>query len=451
MRKCAALFGFVVTPMMFARIFTQFYPIAADFGFRFAFDTAAAVTWAILLFLGSEGKYKKQIYFCLSSVLLITGSFAQLIAITLADGSSGIIILASCCFGIGYAIYCCLWISIYESLEPTRSLVYIAGSFAVGAMVSNLPMLLVPDTLAYAIICMLIHAAVMLFSLMLLYRLIHNLATSHISPQRSAVYPMQGLSKLPYYCVLFVTSFVSSFIIGLLVVNAFDYENHGGLIIVIALVSFAFVTAALSRYLRKSLIYLFAYYMSSLMVAAILLLVSVSVSGGMNGFLWMLSFAVAPLFDIVLFAMLAASRFNLGVSSWRLICAVYCLNEIGYLVGSALEGIVTVNIGSLICMSTLVVYIVYLIVITISNMVRIIALERGMTGNPSFQAFTEHHKITQREREVLVYLLQGRSYESIAHKLCIAPSTVKTHVSHIYAKLDVSTRDELLDLANIQE
>ena len=48
--------------------------------------------------------------------------------------------------------------------------------------------------------------------------------------------------------------------------------------------------------------------------------------------------------------------------------------------------------------------------------------------------------LTGREREVLKLLVKGLSYPDIAEHLVISPGTVKTHVSHIYAKLGVEGR-----------
>jgi DNA-binding CsgD family transcriptional regulator len=48
--------------------------------------------------------------------------------------------------------------------------------------------------------------------------------------------------------------------------------------------------------------------------------------------------------------------------------------------------------------------------------------------------------LTLRELEVLTSLAQGLSNEEIARKLWIAHRTARTHVEHIFAKLDVSTR-----------
>ncbi len=51
-------------------------------------------------------------------------------------------------------------------------------------------------------------------------------------------------------------------------------------------------------------------------------------------------------------------------------------------------------------------------------------------------------ELTEREMEVLLALAQGRSNQEIARALHIAEQTVKTHVSHILAKLGVPSRTQ---------
>ena len=51
-------------------------------------------------------------------------------------------------------------------------------------------------------------------------------------------------------------------------------------------------------------------------------------------------------------------------------------------------------------------------------------------------------QLTQREREVLSYLSRGQSNKAIARVLNISHDTVKLHVRHILAKLNLSSRVE---------
>lgn len=62
----------------------------------------------------------------------------------------------------------------------------------------------------------------------------------------------------------------------------------------------------------------------------------------------------------------------------------------------------------------------------------------------SFQQ-KRHNDLTQRENEVLNLLSQGKSYASIADVLCLSVNTIKTHVKNIYEKLQVSSKEELIN------
>ena len=51
--------------------------------------------------------------------------------------------------------------------------------------------------------------------------------------------------------------------------------------------------------------------------------------------------------------------------------------------------------------------------------------------------------LTPAEREVVRLVRQGLRNDAIARRLFIAPGTVKVHLSHIFAKLGITTRTEL--------
>jgi DNA-binding CsgD family transcriptional regulator len=68
---------------------------------------------------------------------------------------------------------------------------------------------------------------------------------------------------------------------------------------------------------------------------------------------------------------------------------------------------------------------------------------RGERKRPS----TGWAGLTPTEREVVRLLAQGLRNAEIAERLFVAPSTVKTHLGHVFAKLGVATRAELVALA----
>jgi RNA polymerase sigma factor (sigma-70 family) len=55
--------------------------------------------------------------------------------------------------------------------------------------------------------------------------------------------------------------------------------------------------------------------------------------------------------------------------------------------------------------------------------------------------------ITERERQVLQSLADGRSNKEIAAQLGVSPNTVKTHVARLFEKLQVGRRTEAIQLA----
>ncbi len=60
---------------------------------------------------------------------------------------------------------------------------------------------------------------------------------------------------------------------------------------------------------------------------------------------------------------------------------------------------------------------------------------------------TEAGHLTRREHEVLELIVAGRSNKRIAAELGISEKTVKTHVGHLLAKLDVADRTQAALLA----
>lgn len=57
-------------------------------------------------------------------------------------------------------------------------------------------------------------------------------------------------------------------------------------------------------------------------------------------------------------------------------------------------------------------------------------------------------QLTERENEIVVLLLKGRTYKMIADEIYLSENTIKTHIKNIYSKLNVNSKTELIKLIN---
>lgn len=66
------------------------------------------------------------------------------------------------------------------------------------------------------------------------------------------------------------------------------------------------------------------------------------------------------------------------------------------------------------------------------------------------EAISAKYGLTAREEEVLGQLLHGKSASAVAADLFLSKNTVRSHIAHLYQKMDVHTRDELIELIDAQ-
>ena len=61
----------------------------------------------------------------------------------------------------------------------------------------------------------------------------------------------------------------------------------------------------------------------------------------------------------------------------------------------------------------------------------------------------DYLRITEREYEVLELLARGQTNQEIGESLYVSPNTVKTHLTHLYEKLEVSRRTQAIQKARV--
>jgi DNA-binding NarL/FixJ family response regulator len=73
-----------------------------------------------------------------------------------------------------------------------------------------------------------------------------------------------------------------------------------------------------------------------------------------------------------------------------------------------------------------------------------------MFRSQSAKRTNEFIDLSEREKEVLGWLVKGKSYQAIAETCFVSIDTVKTHVRHIYEKLHVHSKSEAVAKAIYQ-
>lgn len=77
---------------------------------------------------------------------------------------------------------------------------------------------------------------------------------------------------------------------------------------------------------------------------------------------------------------------------------------------------------------------------------------KSNSGGGTFKQRCQHtadfYLLSQRESQILFLLAKGRNAMYIQEALSIAEGTVRTHMRNIYAKLNVHTQQELMDVVD---
>lgn len=84
--------------------------------------------------------------------------------------------------------------------------------------------------------------------------------------------------------------------------------------------------------------------------------------------------------------------------------------------------------------------------IVIAGVVCLPRLNREQLKNTSDRKLHIPINLTVREREILSLLCQNYSNQEIANSMCLAESTIKTHLHNIFRKMGVTKRSEAIDI-----
>ena len=95
-------------------------------------------------------------------------------------------------------------------------------------------------------------------------------------------------------------------------------------------------------------------------------------------------------------------------------------------------------------------FLAYLFLFTDGSMTSLLGMRPGGDGRRPFRERCERvaadYDLTPREQEIMALVAKGRSTPRIQDALGLTAGTVNTHLAHLYRKLDVHDKQELIDL-----
>ena len=174
-----------------------------------------------------------------------------------------------------------------------------------------------------------------------------------------------------------------------------------------------------------------------------------------------LVYSAQQLLTILLYSEFAKIAHNGRTSPAKIFALGVCLTDGGFILGMLVGEISITFLGSFYLELTLgVVYIVALAGFLLLSRFpsESISNEDDTSGRANAKAPSSlstamqskidravaEYSLTVRETEMLSYILRGKSVPAIASETYLSRNTVKTHIVHIYQKINVHSRDELI-------
>ena len=371
-----------------------------------------------------------------SAVLLQIASIAVLCVAYLrpATWPIGLMLATSLIRACGVVFFSALWVDLYATLNPVR----VAFLNAVSILLAEMLIYLVEMNPLNRIF-------VVAFALPLAtgisYHLAANDSKNGIEEERPRAFPASAVFPFPIKVMAFIGA--CSFAYGVVSISTNAVlARHAA--VIPALVVLVFVIINTKRF-SISLLYRLAF---PLMVCGFLLIALVP--GAAQPLPSTMLYAGFASVEMLLLLMVCAISYSTEASALWLFGLLTAVQFFSRQAGDWLERAVGGGIV-LVVIAVALVIITSLPIMTEKSLFTIWRAHASNDGDEDFikvrlSSLASACALTDREVEVLYLLVQGRTNDDIAQNMFISTGTVKTHVYHIYQKLGVHTRKELMAL-----
>ena len=427
----------------------SFVPFPADFGKRSLFDLACLLTLlACVAASRSLSPVLDRRWVRRASVCGMTLASAMAFATLWLPDVAGLLSLpASVLGGVGVGFIILLWSELYGCLNPIRIALYYALSQLVGAaIIWTFKGFAYPWLAVYTCLLPIVSLGMLLAGLRTL------------PPERR---PRQVLARFsfPWKPAAFVS--VYAFAFGLQEASTYSVTGpHSGPGMIVAALVVAVGILMLSRWVDFGTIY--AVWIPVMMMAGLLLSLVAPFGNVARSFFISLSYGAAEVFMMTMIGSIAYRYGANAVWLFGIERAVRLLSvEAGLFAHGQMASRFSDTVGSIIFSAVVAVMVAVATVLFLSEK-RLntpwgsVLKEAGKEDDPlarlglKVSEVTASYGLTGRESEILFLLAQGKKPAQIENQLYVASSTVKTHVKHIYQKLGIHSRDEMLELLGME-
>lgn len=409
-------------------------------------------TFILLALLASRiGRLSRHVWFCATCVIITTlGTALVGLVLIPQEAAPHLITVVSILTAIGGAVLFCLWAETYSQMGMTRALMYGAFSCITAAVVSFLVSTMTPP---YAIIAT---ALLPCFSLIAAFMSL-RLVPKEQARLQSVRYP------LPWKLIIImaIAGFLSG-IAGSLISNA----DGLGSIHRITATGLAGVAIILMAFIRKDRIDV-RFLAKIGLPLSIVALALIPFAGEFLAYVVSILIKLAYVwFTFFVLLVLASISFRFEVPSLRMFAIARASSELFLLFGVMLRRTLTGN-GLLANEAVLValslggiVLVLGCVLIWVSE--KTVNSDWGAAGisltdklrvpSPREQflmrcdKIASQYNLTAREAEIMALIAQRKSRAEIEQELFLSQNTIKTHVRHLYAKLDAHSKADVIAL-----
>lgn len=441
--------GFIGFYSLYTRAFTSFTEIPIRY--RMVLAGSCLVSLLIIALVFPKARKHLPALSIAAGVLMAVAFYLQktLFSATDITWPQGTVIISSLLMGAGFALYWTLWIYALSHRPPALVLRCIAAGTTFGVIAAGIPSLLPSGLLDRSSAFSATRYALLLLSTACLFK---ELSSSQVRISETG-YPKNQELVSKTIAQRYVVLPALVYLIAWFTLYAGRYHRESnatvGLWVLLASsLAICILLTVLGRYENESLQFvdLLGDVLLFLGLSLDLLFVASSES---DELFWTGSLFSNCLIDIVIMAKMASLRYYCGISPERVACLVLATRELALLLGMGANRMVDPHVMAI--ANTLLVSISLIgAAVFIALKTYAVIQEKVSESNRAARAFARDQKdargLTEREAEVLEELLEGTSYRAVAELMCISESTVKTHVTHLYKKLEVDGRDTLIGL-----